>query len=931
MSTDIQCQIPDDSFCIVNGTALTLSSIMMMRSRQKNKTHDSSNDTSLMDSQHGNTTGEEEGHSKTATSRSIRSWKIYVSIVLGGLVFIYVWGKRSNGGINIKETKSVRKITNHHACDGYNGVYHIQSGDVGGAAATIFFQFVIAQLIWAEDHNYKPWIYLNNISHHVYDQEVHNATKSQTTVQFTMLQGMQVEHKNDVRQHRAAYPGKPYVENPLHPHVFSMTGDGVWEHYFEPVSDFVPGDTSCETKPLVTMDIWLITPGLHIYADWTPRMWRYNVLPDYMQQRHMTLREWLTPQRLRAHAITQKYIRVKSYLWEQAEQLLHQNVDEGTKHDCVGLHIRWSDKGGGRRRIGVDEFLPFVERFLQSGGTCVFVATDSGKVLQHIAQHWPERVRAVLSSQGDNIIRSNDETPVFEMKESNKLVSHHRTNTEVLVDILALSKCQFLLHGHSAVSDAAMYLNDKLIYQSLNLEDPDDLSLNEFGSMVNDVLVKQVEVDYARYFPPSWWQQTEHGKITTSVKQRGCDGYDGILHIKVGGGDDFSFGMTFFHFILNQLLFADMNNLKPWIHLDSSVAKPVFDDTIHNGGNLSVEVLNGAEVHTESFHSTSTTTAEVQVNFYPVSINTKSTALFSRTMLAVGNGVWRSYFAPVSDFDPSDRAAFASCKGKPMISLNKTMVLSGIHKWAPWSIRSFNYSGLSDDLWWPKASAIPQLSTLAEWYRPMRVKAHDLVTKYYNPHSFLWKRVHEVNPPADGSDKPFCIAVHLRQGDKEGYGKRKPSRLREFKPYIEAYLRVMDADAENRGLQAANISHVYVATDSWRIVDAMAEKWPSNLMSRVRSQGPHVVRSVRWVPAHLLEPENHHRVNLEALVDILAMSQCQFLLHGFCTVAEAVIYINLDLHANSVNLDDPGHISVQDFEDLVRNGIGGGSSQRENG
>ena len=69
-----------------------------------------------------------------------------------------------------------------------------------------------------------------------------------------------------------------------------------------------------------------------------------------------------------------------------------------------------------------------------------------------------------------------------------------------------------------------------------------------------------------------------------------------------------------------------------------------------------------------------------------------------------------------------------------------------------------------------------------------------------------------------------------------------------------------------------NGSFLYLATDSWKVIDATAEKWPPWLRSRLNSQGDHVVRSVRWVPAHLLD--NHHRINLEAIVDVLAMSQC---------------------------------------------------------
>ena len=65
-------------------------------------------------------------------------------------------------------------IPTHHACDDYRGVLHIECGDFGGAGGTIFFQFIVAQLIYAEEHRLLPFIHMDNFSHLVYDEAVHN-------------------------------------------------------------------------------------------------------------------------------------------------------------------------------------------------------------------------------------------------------------------------------------------------------------------------------------------------------------------------------------------------------------------------------------------------------------------------------------------------------------------------------------------------------------------------------------------------------------------------------------------------------------------------------------------------------------------------------------------------------------------------------------
>ena len=86
----------------------------------------------------------------------------------------------------LQAPKQQRQPTNH-ACDGYRGIYHIEKGDIGGAAGTVFFQFVIGQLMWADIHNFKPWVFLNNVSYVIYDPLVHGRGPG---VDMDMLGGM---------------------------------------------------------------------------------------------------------------------------------------------------------------------------------------------------------------------------------------------------------------------------------------------------------------------------------------------------------------------------------------------------------------------------------------------------------------------------------------------------------------------------------------------------------------------------------------------------------------------------------------------------------------------------------------------------------------------------------------------------------------------
>jgi hypothetical protein len=145
----------------------------------------------------------------------------------------------------------------------------------------------------------------------------------------------------------------------------------------------------------------------------------------------------------------------------------------------LAIHIRHSDKGGtNRKKIPLEAFLPYAEAYLQAGGSSIYLATDSSDVLKTIPKQWPKVVLKALIRQSDDVLRSSDRKAVFVLGEANP----HRTNMEVLVDILAMSKCQFFVHGFSAVSEAVMYLNLELHHQSVDLEThPNNLPMSPKG------------------------------------------------------------------------------------------------------------------------------------------------------------------------------------------------------------------------------------------------------------------------------------------------------------------------------------------------------------------------------------------------------------------------------------------------------------------
>ena len=105
---------------------------------------------------------------------------------------------------------------------------------------------------------------------------------------------------------------------------------------------------------------------------------------------------------------------------------------------------------------------------MENGGSGIFIATDSSVVTYEITSKCPSDITSRIVFQ-DGTILSHKYTATFEL-----VTSNHRINVEALTDILALSKCTYLVHGLSALSEAAIYyLNPSLTERSTNLEHND--------------------------------------------------------------------------------------------------------------------------------------------------------------------------------------------------------------------------------------------------------------------------------------------------------------------------------------------------------------------------------------------------------------------------------------------------------------------------
>lgn len=384
-------------------------------------------------------------------------------------------------------------------CDGYSGIMVINSGSSGAAAGTSFFQFVINQLIYAEQHNLVPWVHFTLRNGEVYDTDVHDFVPKGSDgkpVSFPTMGGAKIPTvlgTGDMKCHKDwPYPEAPDYENSdFIEGRFQLKTSGVWDFYFEPVSNFLPqtmtqvDEASCFTRPLVDISRpqQLLNNGVHFCAPWAIRGWIYNESPIALRPPQGVYRatyDHMGTHRKRAHEIVTKFIHPKQWL---VDAVNHVNPTKPGEPPCLAMHIRHTDKASGRKKTPLEAFLPYAQKFVDEGGQAIYLATDSMINVERINEEWPSEVSSRVVRQEDAFLSTTSEA-IFH------LISHHRANKEALIDIYGMSRCGLLVMGYSAMTESAMYINGDLHAHSVNLDDPEHQSLDEFDAMVKSSFKK---------------------------------------------------------------------------------------------------------------------------------------------------------------------------------------------------------------------------------------------------------------------------------------------------------------------------------------------------------------------------------------------------------------------------------------------------------
>lgn len=224
----------------------------------------------------------------------------------------------------------------------------------------------------------------------------------------------------------------------------------IWNYYFDPISpfsyqqvmDFVStGQIGPDQVYVPTSEE--VMDAHHTEENRLATFWASETPENKMQ--------WMTEKRALGREYVSQYLSPKSHIAKKVSEFVATHFEQ---RYVFGVHIRGTDFNYAQATPTETYFREIDQLIVNKGITHykVFLATDQTQFLD-----------AFKNKYGTNLIcydalRSADHVAPFRKKTSNP----YKKGEDVLIDILLLSKCDFLLKGPAAVGEVALWFNQRL-------------------------------------------------------------------------------------------------------------------------------------------------------------------------------------------------------------------------------------------------------------------------------------------------------------------------------------------------------------------------------------------------------------------------------------------------------------------------------------
>jgi hypothetical protein len=270
-------------------------------------------------------------------------------------------------------------------------------------------------------------------------------------------------------------------------------GDNVWEYYFEPVASIGYDDlqAALRREEISASDIHIF-PRKQIFGwhhsdpDRIATFWAHDAPADPAA--------WMSAKRALAREYVREYVRVKPHVRAKVDAFWEVWM---RPQYTIGVHIRGTDFAYAEP-TPPHAYFEEIDRHLASRGPGphrIFLATDQAQFVDLFRERYADRLVIY------DCLRSSGRRPPFKFSRE----SPYRRGEDVLIDVLLLSRCNFLFKASAAVGECALWFNPSLECHDFALE-------SRFDPRTIEHLVsawQKLDIDQwtpAFWRPRRWWR-----------------------------------------------------------------------------------------------------------------------------------------------------------------------------------------------------------------------------------------------------------------------------------------------------------------------------------------------------------------------------------------------------------------------------------------
>lgn len=227
-------------------------------------------------------------------------------------------------------------------------------------------------------------------------------------------------------------------------------GENVWEYFFDPIGGASYSQVQAWLAEGLISDAMLHSYsaaeifGMHLEDS-------DRVAPFWAWDKPKSPAQWMAEKRKLGRRYVNSYVKVKPPILEKASSF--QKKYYINKY-IIGVHIRGTDFAYAEP-TSVSDYFSAIHSHLKSSQINdfkLFLATDQAQYVELFQQEYKDKLMHY------NVARSDDHIPPFHLDN----ISGYKKGEDVLLDILLLSRCNFLFKGAAAVGEYALWFNPNL-------------------------------------------------------------------------------------------------------------------------------------------------------------------------------------------------------------------------------------------------------------------------------------------------------------------------------------------------------------------------------------------------------------------------------------------------------------------------------------